>query len=44
MTETAKEMIENYHEETFFGRLKKKHFKRIHALLADMSYLILIGQ
>ena len=23
---------------------KKKHLKRMHALLADMSYLILIGQ
>ena len=45
MVETAQEMIENYHEQTFFGRLKKKnHLKRMHALLADMSYLILIGQ
>lgn len=44
MAETAQEMNENYHEKTFFGRLKKKHLKRMDALLADMSYLILIGQ
>lgn len=45
MAETAQEMNENYHEKTFFGRLKKKNnLKRMDALLADMSYLILIGQ